>query len=92
MKVIMEKMKSHTGAEFNKNLVAAPLNKSGSKASFSFSRAKRFSNVSVNDQGFAITVLNPKNTQTSNKVGFTSATTSPSGILGGRPSNLQLNK
>ena len=37
-------------------------------------------------------MLKPKNTQTSNKVGFTSATTSPSGLLGGRSSNLQLNK
>ena len=84
MKDIVSKMRSHTGAEFNKSIVGAPLNKSTSKASFSFSKAKRFSNISVNDQGFAITVLKAKGQGALGQLapGMTSAaTTQPSGYM-----------
>ena len=63
-----------SGQEFNRNLVEAPLNKSISKASFAFSKAKRFSNVSVDEHGFAISVL--KGTESrSRQFNMTSATT-----------------
>jgi len=45
------------GEAFNKSLIDAPLNTSSTKQSCAFSKAKRFSNVNVNDQGFAISVL-----------------------------------
>ena len=71
-----------SGPEFNRTIVDAPLNKSISKASFAFSKAQRFSNVSVNEKGFAIPVL--KGTETrSRQFNMTSATTTgakPSGM------------
>ena len=53
----MEQIKQLQGEKFNKLLIEAPLNNSQSKQSFAFSKAKRFSNVSVNSQGFAISML-----------------------------------
>ena len=53
----MEQIKELQGEKFNKNLIEAPLNNSSSKQSFAFSKAKRFSNVSVNSQGYAISML-----------------------------------
>ena len=52
-----DKSLSLGGPQFNAVTTNAPLNKSTSKASFAFSRAKRFSNVSVNEAGFAITMI-----------------------------------
>lgn len=46
------------GESFNRTLVAAPLNISKSKASFAFSKAKRFSHITVNEQGYAVAMLN----------------------------------
>lgn len=77
---------------FNKSLIEAPLNNSRSKASYAFAKAKRFSNVSVNEQGFAISVLG----STRNKSGFadkkTSAATHQFGIAQMPASMNMLNK
>ena len=52
-----EQIENFQGPTFNKKLNEAPLNSSTSKQSFAFSKAKRFSNVSVNSQGYAISML-----------------------------------
>ena len=52
-----ELIENYQGPAFNKKLNEAPLNSSTSKQSFAFSKAKRFSNVSVNSQGYAISML-----------------------------------
>ncbi len=49
------------GPGLNSQVISAPLNKSTSKASFAFSKANRFSNVSVNEAGFAITMIGGRN-------------------------------
>lgn len=72
-------MKSVHGEAFNKTLIESHLNKSGSKASYGFSRAKRFSTISVNNEGFAITMVAPsQNNKTSGgfPVSITKASTS----------------
>ena len=50
-------VKTTQGTAFNKTLTEAPLNNSASKQSFAFSKAKRFSDVISNDQGYAVAVL-----------------------------------
>ena len=50
-------VKTTQGTAFNKTLTEAPLNNSASKQSFAFTKAKRFSDVISNDQGYAISVL-----------------------------------
>ena len=53
------------GQNFNKAVVEAPLNMSKTKASFAFSKAKRFSTVTVNETGLANTATKPSHAFTS---------------------------
>jgi len=56
-------MQSAQGAAFNKTLVESQMNRSSSKASYGFSRAKRFNDLKVNEEGYAITMLGDSNSK-----------------------------
>lgn len=64
-----------TGPVFNKALVDAALNNSLSKASFAFSKAKRFSQLSVDKQGFGITMLKTSERKNEQLISRNAATT-----------------
>ena len=60
-KAELSEIQNSHGTAFNKTLVENQLNKSSSKASYGFARAKRFSEVTVNEDGFAISMVAGRN-------------------------------
>ena len=60
-KAELSEIQNSHGTAFNKTLVENQLNKSSSKASYGFGRAKRFSEVTVNEDGFAISMVASRN-------------------------------
>ena len=49
--------RSLAGKQFNEQLIGSILNTSRNKASYAFSKEKRFSSVQVNEQGYAVSIV-----------------------------------